>query len=241
MAAIFQNDKTSTCLVIGGTGFIGRHLLDELSKQNSCTIKALTRHQDKHATFPNNVQPVIGDLTEFESIVNFSFPGSTVVNLAYLNTGTTKDNIYSIQNLTTACTEVGIRRLIHCSTALVVGRTSDKPITEDTVCKPATEYERIKFAIESFLLQSLKEHCEVVILRPTVVFGVNGKNLVKLADGLVKGNRLTKQAKASLLFNVYMIHLQVPTKNQPKNDHYIALPLLCHNYQLIALNNLVNL
>jgi NAD(P)-dependent dehydrogenase (short-subunit alcohol dehydrogenase family) len=56
----------TTYLVTGGTGFIGRHLLDRLSAHDDARVFALVRRQsaDKLAKFGSRVEPLIGDVTE---------------------------------------------------------------------------------------------------------------------------------------------------------------------------------
>jgi nucleoside-diphosphate-sugar epimerase len=196
---MFSNiDKKQTICILGGTGFIGRHLLKYLSKQNNIILKALTRKNDKTIIFANNVQIVLGDLMSYGSITKFLVPDSTVINLAYLNQGTREDNLKIIKNLTNACIDVDVKRLIHCSTAVVVGRSRDKLITEETVCKPVTQYERTKLTIENYLLERLKKHCEIAILRPTSVFGPGGKNLMKLTNDLRDANQFKNYLKSCL-------------------------------------------
>ena len=73
-----------------------------------------------------------------------------------------------------------IKRLIHCSTAVVAGRVNDNIVTEQTECNPRTEYEKTKYQIEQILTQKARNHFPLTILRPTAVFGENGKNLLKL-------------------------------------------------------------
>jgi nucleoside-diphosphate-sugar epimerase len=79
-------------------------------------------------------------------------------------------------------------------------------IDENTICKPISMYERIKLEIENHLLAASKNIFEVVILRPTAVFGANGKNLVKLADALLTSRRSVNYLK-SCLFNYRTMNL----------------------------------
>ena len=198
MSGISPHDNKTIC-VIGGTGFIGKYLIDELIKQNNYTIKVLTRDIDIVDTFSGKVQLTVGDLMKFESIINFIVNDSVVINLAYLKPEKKKDNLKSAENIATACIEVGAKRLIHCSTAMVVGRTNETVITEDTICKPVTEYEKIKFSTENLLVKRLKEKCEVIVLRPTAVFGAHGKNLIKTTNEFVNGSQLKRLVRASIL------------------------------------------
>jgi len=197
MSVIAPRDKTTIC-VIGGTGFIGRYLINELSKQNNFIIKVLTRHQDKAATFPYNVQIVVGDLMVSQSMTSFIIPDSIVVNLAYLNTGTKKDNLKVAEKLASACNKVDVKRLIHVSTAVVVGRSQNNLVTEETTCLPGSLYEKTKLEIEKIFLKEIEAPCETVIVRPTAVFGPGGKNLLKLTGEVMSDSRLKKMLKTAM-------------------------------------------
>jgi NAD(P)-dependent dehydrogenase (short-subunit alcohol dehydrogenase family) len=56
----------TTYLVTGGTGFIGRHLLELLVKREDARVLVVVRRQSaaKLAAFGDRVEPLIGDLTE---------------------------------------------------------------------------------------------------------------------------------------------------------------------------------
>jgi len=60
--------------------------------------------------------------------------------------------------------------------------------------------------IEKYLLTASKDIFEVVILRPTAVFGANGNNLVKLANALLTNWRSVNYFK-SCLFNYRKMNL----------------------------------
>lgn len=98
-----------------------------------------------------------------------------------------------------ACTlRAGAERLVHCSTAVVVGDVAVDRVDEDTPCRPVSQYERAKFEIESVLSQALKGAVPVAILRPTAVVGPGGQNLVKVARELTAGRRSVGYLRACL-------------------------------------------
>jgi nucleoside-diphosphate-sugar epimerase len=201
-----DHQKTSSICVLGGTGFIGRHLLNKLKRSDGVQIKVLTRYKKMKNTYPDHTQPVKGDVEIYDSLVQFLMPQAIVINLVYLNTASADDNIRAIDNLAKACIKVGVRRLIHCSTAVVAGSAKNDVITEKTPCLPANIYEKTKLKIENLLLEKLEGKCELVILRPTAVFGSGGKNLLKLANDLRYGNRIINYLK-SCLFNYRKMNL----------------------------------
>ena len=190
--------------VTGADGFIGRHLLELLAARNDFRVRALVHR--RHDPGNGSALKVAGDMLLPETLNDFLVPGCTVVNLVYLEGKSQEENMQAAANLATACARTGIRRFIHLSTAVIAGRVRYGIIGEDTVCDPQSGYEITKLAVENFLWQEYGRLFEIVILRPTAVFGPGGKNLLKLADGLTRGNRIANYLK-SCLFNERRMNL----------------------------------
>ena len=152
-------------------------------------------------TWPDNVEVVQGDMSDLASLRGFIEPGSTVVNLVYLWNAGEAENLAITGNLLEACKSAQVRRLIHSSTAAVVGRACDDTVTESTVCRPVTEYGIIKLKIEQMIITSAGGHFDAVVLRPTSVFGPGGEPLKKLAETLVGGRRLRNYFKSCFFGN----------------------------------------
>ncbi len=195
-----SNLKILPLSIIGGTGFIGQHLCKELERNASPTIRILSRHAQASTRWPNHFQLVPGNILNLESLNNFIPANSTAINLTYLYDKSDEENIQSARNLAEVCKAKKVKRLIHCSTAVVVGRAKDNIINENTVCIPSTPYEKTKLEIENILIDSLKGKTEVVILRPTAVFGRNGKNLIKVANDLLSMPPLITSLKTALFY-----------------------------------------
>ncbi len=123
-----------------------------------------------------------GDLLNSDSLSEFLAPESYVINLAYLNRESAAANLIAITNLVRAAKQVGVRRLVHVSTAVVAGKADTNEVTESTACEPVTAYETTKLAIETRLLEEAAGELEVVILRPTAVFGGGGLNLLPIIE-----------------------------------------------------------
>lgn len=173
----------TTVVVIGASGFIGEHLLKALAGLETIEARVLVHHR-RRANGHANINYVEGDLLKPDSLDVLLEKNCTVVNLAYL----AQNNLEAIANLANACAKNQVRRLIHCSTAVVVGRTENNYVTEVTPCHPVSEYQRTKLQLETILLELARGKFEVTILRPTAVFGPDGKNLLKLANELMAGN-----------------------------------------------------
>jgi nucleoside-diphosphate-sugar epimerase len=186
----------------GASSFIGRYLLLELAKNNDVEIRVLVRKDsgDLEILKNNKVKIIIGDLLKPETLKSLIIAGSTVINLVYLWGRSKEENLLALDNLLERCLRVGIKRFIHVSTAMVTGRVVVKVVDERTIACPLNEYETTKLTLEKRLIEKMGKICEVVILRPTAVFGPEGKNLLKLANDLNYASMVINYMK-SCLFN----------------------------------------
>lgn len=188
--------------VIGASGYVGKHLIAELAKIGTYRVKVLTRKSSKISdslVWPVNIEIVEADLQDKASLQGFLEPGCTVINLAYLWHAGEQGNLTAIRNLLDACKDAKVARLIHCSTSIVVGKSSEALITEDTPCSPTTEYELTKYKLELEVLKGARGNFDSVILRPTSVFGPDAPPIRKLTDDLVGGNRFLNYLKSCFL------------------------------------------
>lgn len=190
-----------TVAITGASGYIGKHLVAQLRQRGDVRIKVLSRFKSRSPgafDFGANVEVVEGDLHLPESLHSFLEPDCTVVHLAYLQGGGETENLGATANLLQECRISGIRRLIHCSTAAVVGRVPDNLITEDTTCNPVSEYGITKLKIENAVLEAGAGFFDVVVLRPTSVVGPEGGSLRKLAADLIARKNIRNYLKACL-------------------------------------------
>ncbi len=173
-------------VVIGGTGFIGSHLLKQLIATNQ-RVKIIARNT---ATLPEifhhpNVKVVSGDITN-ESVIDAAVAGTPIViHLAHGGGGDTWEEIKrsmvdGTRVIAEACLRHKTKRLIYLGTiaSLYLGSSSAR-ITGTTPNDPKAEtralYSRGKAACEDLLNQLHKEQkLSVVILRPGVVIGEGG-------------------------------------------------------------------
>lgn len=196
-------------VVLGASGFLGRHLVNSFVLDRSTTVRAAVRDPGQFSCAHNDgdrIQYVKADFADPDSIVDVIDPHCTVINLVYMNRAGAMENQSAAARLVEVCARRGVRRLIHCSTAAVVGRAASSLITEETTCRPTTEYGRTKLGIEHAMLKVRRGVTEVSILRPTAVFGTGGQNLLKLAGDLLAGSRGTNYAR-SCLFGSRHMHL----------------------------------
>jgi len=185
--------------ITGATGFLGRNLLKRLMQQGNSRVRVLIHKNQLPQEFVDSgVEIFSGDLMAPDTIDRFILPGSTVINLVYFRSGSKQENLAAIDHLIRACERRKIKRLIHCSTARVSGRVNSSPLTEKSLCRPISDYATTKLEIENTILKN--EHpFEIIILRPTAVFGPGGLNLVQFVHDLRNNSRLVNYIRSCLL------------------------------------------
>jgi nucleoside-diphosphate-sugar epimerase len=193
--------------ITGARGFIGRHLIEGVLERGDVLIRALVRNPAPLIRQHHNLTVIHGDLTKLETLSCFLVPGCTVVNLAYSSELTPAENLLSIENLIKVCKKSHVKRVIHCSTASVYGRTHENTVNEESLCNPKTEYGITKRLIEQMLEDGARGNFEFVNLRPTSVFGYEGPALTKLISDLTNRNRLLLNYLKSCLFNKRKLNL----------------------------------
>jgi nucleoside-diphosphate-sugar epimerase len=186
-------------IVFGATGFIGQHLIREV---DSNMISPVT-HRLKIRIPKDNADRnwLVADLLNPHSIEKILIPESTVINLAYSGNSSSEDNITMVENLVQACRRAKVSRLVHCSSAVVVGENPSPIVSEDTKCLPVTPYEKTKYQIENLLLDVANDDFKIYILRPTAVIGPGGQNLKKLLWAIEESNSVINYIRSSVFGN----------------------------------------
>lgn len=163
-------------LVTGGSGFIGRHLVEELL-EHGYWVRILTRRQ---LLSIEGVEVARGDITQFDTLLP-ALEGVDAVfhNAAYAADWGKREEIYNVNvkgtmNVARACMEKGIDKMIFTSSAGVYGFPNTmKEITEDSPKKPINAYQKSKLDAEKALRNF--EGMRISIIRPPLVLGAGGK------------------------------------------------------------------
>jgi nucleoside-diphosphate-sugar epimerase len=188
--------------ITGASGFVGRHLLHSLSRRQGFHVRALAyRTPDEALTLGERVRWVRRNLADPGVSAELLVRGCTLIHLAYPGQWALQAHLANIAQLARAATAQGVRRVIHCSTAVVVGVTSETRVNEATSALPSTDYERTKLALETAWREHASGRFDLAIVRPTAVFGPGGRNLLKLADSLYEGRTIINYLRSSLFGN----------------------------------------
>jgi nucleoside-diphosphate-sugar epimerase len=157
----------SIVFVTGGSGFVGRHVV-QLLRERAYKVRALARRPPAQELDPG-VELVIGDLTEPATYAHALKGASAVVHSAL--TERPPDDVAATSTLQKSSAQAGVRKFIHLSSVAVYGNPQEGTITEKTPPVPAAdEYSRAKLAIEE-AIRANQEVGEVTVLRLGCVYG----------------------------------------------------------------------
>lgn len=187
-----------TIAVIGASGYVGRKLVSALLRDGTFRVKVLSRTGVVDYLSSCDAELVKGDLLSPDSLLGFLEPGCIVVNLVFLWDAGEDANMAAMRNLVSACRAATISRLVHVSTAAVAGRVDTNLVDEATACVPISEYGSTKLKVEALLRDASLGGLDLVILRPTAVFGLGAEPLSRLAKDLLGGRSFRNYLKSSL-------------------------------------------
>jgi dihydroflavonol-4-reductase len=140
--------------VTGATGFIGHNTVKRL-KESGHECICLVRNTSKREILEDTAcQFVTGDITDKDSLINGMDGCEALVNLANIYSYWEPDfsiykevNVDGTRNVMEAALEVGIKKVIHISSFVIWGRTSDVSFNEDSpIGRHTSEYARTKYA-----------------------------------------------------------------------------------------------
>ncbi len=160
-----------TIAVIGGTGFIGRHVLESLTGQPTRAL--VHRTQPSWLKGLEHVEPIQGDIFDPASLDRLLRGCDVLINLTGQVEGPVDHyldvNVRGSLNLSQACVRQHVPRVIHASSALVYGDMLNA--TEDSPCHPFSPYATMKCAAEEIMRSVLGPTTEVMCFRLSNVYG----------------------------------------------------------------------
>ena len=190
-------------LVTGGSGFIGRHVVADLTAAGAhVRVVDLQPHADPA------VDIVIGDLAEPE-VIEASLQGGVdaIVHLAAVTSVlrsvehpelTHRTNVTATAALLEAARVAGVRALVFTSTNAVVGPMEDPAISESSRLRPLTPYGATKAAAEMLMSAYTEVYgLRCACLRLTNAYGPG----MEAKDSIVA--RLMRAIRTGARFEIY--------------------------------------
>lgn len=182
--------------VTGGTGLLGKHLINKLSEQKH-DIVCLVRYNSRCTLNESgNVKVVRGDLLDAGTYKSCLNGIDVVYNCAavtgfwgirwrdyYLN------NVEATKNLLRACCEAKVPNIVHVSTTLLHGPCEDAVPRKETdkPGHPLSGYEKSKLEAESVVMDFVRRSSmNIKIVRLTSIYCAEGRLIPLIVDSLLK-------------------------------------------------------
>jgi len=179
-------------LVTGAGGFLGHHLVRELLKKNY-VVRIITRKINREFEQNKNVEVLYGDIRNPEVTKKSADGVDIIYHCAAITTNKgpwqnfLDTNISATRNLLEAAVKFGVQRFVFVSSVIVYGFSKingNKPICENDPRGNGlpyySYYAKSKIEAEKIVWDYYNEKkLPVVILRPGIIFGPEGKNIFK--------------------------------------------------------------
>ncbi len=174
----------SLVLVTGGTGFLGRYIIERL-KYDRLQIRVLARNKNhpQLAPYQNQIEVVEGDLLD-ELSLEKAFEGVThVIHSGAVVSFAKKDkdhmklvNQYGTANIVNYCLANSVKKLVHVSSIAALGRAASdlefmSEKTKWTESKLNTAYAVSKRLSELEIFRGVEEGLNAVIVNPSMILG----------------------------------------------------------------------
>ena len=167
--------KMNKILLLGGTGFIGKVLLNKLEQYHSTKIMI-------HSTnLQTTAQKFKGDILNKKSFFDEIRNDETIINLLGQLTSNESDciksNILGGLNLLNSCVDKKIRQIILISSINVYGENLKRSSKETDPSNPASNYGKIKMITEEMYKNFSETYgINVTVLRLAGIYGPNGNS-----------------------------------------------------------------
>jgi len=172
-------------LVTGATGFVGSHLVEELTRKDYEVTCLVRRSSDLKWLEPLKVSTCVGDCRDPRSLEEAVKGKDFVFHLAGLtkarrDSDLLEANARGTENVVGAVARhnPGLRRFVHVSSLAAVGPcVNGRPATEETEPRPVSVYGRSKLEAEAAVI-GLGDRVPVTVVRPPAVYGPRDRDFL---------------------------------------------------------------
>lgn len=172
-------------LVTGGTGFIGRHVVQRLVDEGHA-VRVLSRRPPPAADEQGPLEFFEGDLRDVSSVLRAMGGRDVLFHVGEIKNVTSlaaERNVRLMEHIIDAADAEGLGRIVFISSVSVAGIPLEVPATEET--RPsvvlADYYTAYKRRCEELLAAS---SCEYSVIRPAPVYGPGSRYLGRLVNAI---------------------------------------------------------
>lgn len=169
-------------LVLGGLGYFGHILVNELVKQgHEVTVLDNLMYKQRPEVFGSEIRFILGDIRHEEQVRKAMKEQEIVMDLAAIvgdqacalnEEETITTNLNSTRLLLAEAEEAGVQRFIYASTCSVYGCSTAYTLNEGSLVTPLSLYARCKIESEKILLCGARR-VTPIILRLSTLFGLS--------------------------------------------------------------------
>ena len=221
-------------LVIGGAGYVGTNLVDELIRQGYLVTVYDLFIYGNQLIENKNLEIVKGDIRNLVFLKNIIKNFDSIIHLACISNDPSFDlnpdlgksiNFDPFEELVKISKDKGVRRFIYASSSSVYGIRSEKNVVENFSLKPLTDYSKFKAMCEDILLKYNDKNFNCTIIRPATVCGYSRRQrldlVVNILSNLAFNNKKIKIFGGDQLrpnINIYdMCNSYLHILNQPED------------------------
>lgn len=198
-------------LVVGGTGFIGRRLLDRLLESGH-EVNLVVNKTRPHVEEGPRVKLHRCNLLDPVNFRGAGFKADLAINVAgQLRVhGLPKEHYWKVhyeatKHILEECIRFKLKRLVLVSTTGVHGVTGREPVDEDGPIRPSDIYEKTKWEAERYAREFCEgDSLELVVARPALVYGQGDRHLLGLFKAIRWGVFRTIGRGENLVHPVYI-------------------------------------
>jgi nucleoside-diphosphate-sugar epimerase len=193
-------------LLVGGTGFIGGHVVEYLFQQGEISKGIFRKGSHLKIMDACGVQGLEADVLDHHSLHEAMEGVDTVYSIASPMPGSDSDfrsfNTEGILNLLEVAKESKVKSFIHLSTLDVYG-FGNKQVTDATRLNPSNDYQKSKVEAERLLIEFSKRDKEprVVIVRSAKAVGSRDESLVIPILRMASSGTVTIPSSKSMSFS----------------------------------------
>lgn len=217
-------------LLVGGTGFVGGHVVEYLFQQGEISKGIFRKGSHLKIMDASGVQGVEADLLDHHALHEAMEGADVVYNMASPMPGTDsgfmKANTEGLLSLLEVASESKVKALVHLSTLDVYGSTQ-KMVDPSTPFAPSNEYQRSKAESERVLMEYSKrsQAPRVAIIRSARAVGSRDESLVVPLLRMLASGEAVIPSRGAMSFahpkDVAQAMYQAATSNAPSGRSFL--------------------
>lgn len=179
-------------LLIGGAGYVGTMLAEDLSREHDVGVYDLFIYGDNFVS--TNIKKFRGDIRNIDLLKKVVKSFDTVIHLACISNDPSFDlnpelgksiNYDCFEQQVKICKDNGIKKFIYASSSSVYGVKKNIDVDENASLEPLTDYSIFKAKCEEVLLKHHNKDFICTVLRPATVCGFSLRQRLDLVVNIL--------------------------------------------------------